>query len=151
MTWGTSLAGAAPPPPPRAPRGRLLGGGPVPPPPPGAPPPPAGGSDHPAPRLRRAGPDRRHHAQPARPASPDDPGPGTHGLAEGGRLRPALARGNRRVPVQGHHRSAPSRSDSAQTENGSQGRLPGAQPDDPARHARLAAHRLNGSDSRRPT
>src|SRR3712207_1443770 len=80
-----------------------------------APAPPARGGDHPAPRLRRGKPDRRHHAQSARPAPPDAPDQGTPGLAKVGRLRPALARGDRRVPLQDHHRSWPSRSDSAQS------------------------------------
>ena len=70
---------------------------------------PARGGDHPTPRHRRGEPDRRHHAHSARPAHPNDPGQGPPGLAEGGGLRPALARGNRRVPLQGHHRSGPSR------------------------------------------
>ncbi len=60
------------------------------------------------PRHRRAEPGRRHHAHSARPAHSDDPGQGPPGLAEGGRLRQALARGNCRSPLQDHHRSAPS-------------------------------------------
>jgi hypothetical protein len=37
------------------------------------------GGGHPAPRHRRAEPDRRHRAHPARPAHPDDPGQGRLG------------------------------------------------------------------------
>src|SRR5918998_1559737 len=46
---------------------------------------------------------------PPHPPHPDDRGQGADGLAEGGRLRPALARGNRHVPLQGDHRSWSSR------------------------------------------
>src|SRR3954471_21599572 len=72
-------------------------------------------------------------------------------MAEGGRLRQALARGNRHVPLQDHHRSWSSRPDSACPKDRGPGRLFGAQPDDPARHAGVAAHRLTDGDSRRPT
>src|SRR3954471_12146590 len=76
-----------------------------------------------------------------------DPGQGAPGLAKGGRLRQALARRNRRVPVQDHHRSWPPRPDTAGPEDRSPGRLLGAQPDDPARYAAVTAHRLKA----RPT
>jgi copper resistance protein B len=72
-------------------------------------------------------------------------------VAEGGWLQQALARGNRRAPLRSHHRSPSSGSDSAQPEDRSPGRLRGAQPDGRARQAGVAAHRLNDSDSRRPT
>src|SRR3954464_6673276 len=73
--------------------------------------------------------------------------PWAPGLAEGGRLRPALAWGDRHVPLQSCHRSRPARPDSAGPEDRSPGRLCGAQPDDPARDAGVAAHRLKA----RPT
>src|SRR5439155_12822863 len=96
---------------------------------------------------RGAEPGRGLHAQSAGPAHPDDPGQGTSGLADGGRLRLALAWGDRHVPLQSCHWSRPARPGSAGPENGSPGRLCGAQPDDPARHAGVAAHRLKA----RPT
>ena len=61
--------------------------------------------------------------------------------------RRSVGWGNRRVPVQDHHRSWPARPDSARPEDRGPGRLLGAQPDDPARHAGVAAHRLTDSDS----
>src|SRR3954447_1074984 len=48
---------------------------------------------------RRAEPGRGRHAPSAGPAHPDDPGQGAPGLAKGGRLRPALTRGNRHIPL----------------------------------------------------
>src|SRR3954468_15945661 len=91
---------------------------------------------------RRAEPGRGRHAPTAGPAHPDDPGQGAPGLAEGGRLRPALAWGDRHVPLQSCHRSRPACPDTAGPEDRSRGRLLGAQPDDPARYAAVAAHRL---------
>src|SRR3954464_1969663 len=73
--------------------------------------------------------------------------PWAPGLAEGGRLRPALAWGDRHVPLQSCHRSRPARPDTAGPEDRSPGRLLGAQPDNPARYAAVAAHRLKA----RPT
>src|SRR3954453_3659990 len=96
---------------------------------------------------RRAEPGRGRHAPSAGPAHPDDPGQGALGLAKGGRLRPALAGGDRHVPLQSCHRSRPARPDTAGPEDRSPGRLLGAQPDDPARYAGVAAHRLKA----RPT
>src|SRR3954451_8413518 len=101
--------------------------------------------DHSAALNRRAEPGRGLHAQSAGPAHPDDPGQGAPELAEGGRLRPALAGGDRHVPLQSCHWSRPSRPGSAGPEDRSPGRLRGAQPDDPARHAGVAAHRLKTS------
>src|SRR3954469_6935177 len=109
-------------------------------------PPPRGGG-HPAGLNRRAEPGRGLHVQSAGPAHPDDPGQGALGLADGGRLRPALAWGDRHVPRQSYHRSRPARPDAAGPEDRSPGRLRGAQPDDPARDAGVAAHRLKA----RPT
>src|SRR4051794_29475204 len=63
------------------------------------------------------------------------------------RERPALAGGDRHVPLQSGHRSRPARPDTAGPEDRSPGRLLGAQPDDPARYAAVAAHRLKA----RPT
>src|SRR3712207_7796620 len=54
------------------------------------------------------------------------PGEGPPGLAEGGRLWQALARGERRVPLQGHHRSWPPRPDAAGPEERGPSRLLGA-------------------------
>src|SRR3954454_14485717 len=102
---------------------------------------------HPAALNRRAEPCRRLHTQSAGPAHPDDPGQGAPGLADGGRLRPALARRDRHIPLQSCHRSRPARPDPAGPEDRSPGRLRGAQPDDPARDAGVAAHRLKA----RPT
>src|SRR4051812_40774593 len=100
---------------------------------------------------RRAQPPRRARPRAPRPsagsAHPDDPGQGAPGLAEGGRLRPAFAWGDRHVPLQSCHRSRPARPDTAGPEDRSPGRLLGAQPDDPARYAAVAAHRLKA----RPT
>src|ERR671917_1611396 len=62
----------------------------------------------------------------------------------------AAARGNRHVPLQGDHRSGPSRPDSARPEDRSQGCLLGAQPDDPARHAGVAAHLLKATIAANP-
>src|SRR3954469_21469819 len=59
-------------------------------------PPPRGGG-HPAALNRRAEPGRGLHTQSAGPAHPDDPGQGAPGLADGGRLRPAGAWGDRHV------------------------------------------------------
>ena len=50
-----------------------------------------------------------------------------------------------------YHRSCSSRPQSARPKDRSPGRLLGAQPDDPARHAGVAAYRLKGGDSCRPT
>ena len=50
---------------------------------------------------------------------------------------------NGHVQVQSYHRSRPSCPDSARPENRGSGRLLGAEPDDQARHASVAAHRLN--------
>src|SRR4051794_18010251 len=108
-------------------------------------PPVAGG--HPPPLNRRAEPGRGLYAHSAGPAHPDDSGQGAPGLADGGRLRPALARRDRHVPLQSCHRSRPARPDTAGPEDRSPGRLLGAQPDDPARYAGIAAHRLKA----RPT
>src|SRR3954470_11445152 len=105
------------------------------------------GGGHPAALNRRAEPGRGLHAHSAGPAHPDDPGQGAPGLAEGGRLRPALAWGDRHVPLQSPHRLRPARPDSAGPEDRSPDRLRGAQPDDPARDAGVAAHRLKA----RPT
>src|SRR4051812_10335629 len=80
-------------------------------------------------------------------AHPDDPGQGALRLAKDGRLRPALAWGDRYVPLQDRHRSWPARPDTAGPEDRSPGRLRGAQPDDPARHAGVAAHRLKAPPS----
>lgn len=50
--------------------------------------------------------------------------------------------GDGHVQAQGHHRSRPSRSDAARPDDRGQGRLRGAQPHDPARHAAVPAHHL---------
>src|SRR3954469_15105477 len=113
----------------------------------GAPARPTCGGDHPAALNRRAEPGRGLHAQSAGPAHPDDPGQGAPGLAEGGRLRPALAWGDRDVPLQDRHRSWPAGPGAAGPEDRSPGRLRGAQPDDPARDAGVAAHRLKARPS----
>ena len=59
---------------------------------------------HPAALNRGAEPSRGHGTQPGRAAHPNDSSHGTPRMAEDGRLRPAVARGNRHVPLQGHHR-----------------------------------------------
>jgi len=69
-------------------------------------------------------------AQPARPTHPDGRGPRAPRMAEGDRLRPAIARGNDNAPLQSHHRQRPSRPDSACPEHRNQDRLLGAEPDD---------------------
>src|SRR3982751_226845 len=51
----------------------------------------------------------------------------------------------RYVPLQDRHRSWPARPDTAGPEDRSPGWLRGAQPDDPARDAGVAAHRLKTS------
>src|SRR3954471_4749374 len=75
---------------------------------------------------RRAQPPRRARPRAPRPsagsAHPDDPGQGAPGLAEGGRLRPAFAWGDRHVPLQSCHRSRPARPDTAGPEDRSPGR-----------------------------
>ena len=63
-------------------------------------------------------------------------------MAEGGWLRPAIARGDRHVPLQGHHRQQPTRPDLACAEDRGQDRLLGAQPADPPRQANVAARPL---------
>ena len=100
------------------------------------------GGGHPATLNRGSKPEGKQYAHPARPAHPDDPNQRTPGVAEGGRLRPAVARGNRHVPLQGHHRLPPARPDPARTENRSQGRLLGAEPDDPPQPAGVPPYPL---------
>src|SRR5271166_3123828 len=63
-------------------------------------------------------------------------------MAEGRRLRPALARRDRDAALQDHHRPNAPRPDSARTKGRGQGRLQGAQPHDRSRHARLSKARL---------
>src|SRR5271165_5524253 len=63
-------------------------------------------------------------------------------MAEGRRLRPALARRDRHAALQDHHRPNAPRPDSASTKGRGQGRLQGAQPHDRSRHARLSKARL---------
>src|SRR5271165_3458857 len=63
-------------------------------------------------------------------------------MAEGRRLRPALARRDRDAALQDHHRPNAPRPDSARTEGRGQGWLQGAQPHDRSRHARLSKARL---------
>src|SRR5208282_2744382 len=67
---------------------------------------------------------------------------GPTGMAEGRRLRPALARRDRDAALQDHHRPNAPRPDSARTKGRGQGRLQGAQPHDRSRHARLSKARL---------
>src|SRR3954466_7534604 len=105
--------------------------------------------DHSAALNRRAEPGRGLHAQSAGPAHPDDPGQGAPGLADGGRLWPALAWGDRHVPLQSYHRLRPARPDTGGPEDRGPGRLRGAQPDDPARHAGVAARLLKAPSSDR--
>ena len=64
------------------------------------------------------------------------------GMAEGRRLRPALARQDRDAALQDHHRPNAPRPDSAGTKGRGQGRLQGAQPHDRSRHARFSKARL---------
>ena len=71
-------------------------------------------------------------------------------LAEGGRVQQAFARGSCHLPVQDHHRSWSSRSDFACPEDREPGCLFGAQTNDTARHAGIAAHRLTDGESHRP-
>src|SRR5271166_3528917 len=63
-------------------------------------------------------------------------------MAEGRRLRPALARRDRDAALQDHHRPNAPRPDSARTKGRGQGRLQGPQPHDRSRHARLSKARL---------
>jgi len=66
-----------------------------------------------------------------------------HNLAEGYLLRHAVARGNRDVSLQSHHRQQPSRPDPVCPEDRNQGRLLGAEPDDRPLHASVATELLN--------
>ena len=90
------------------------------------------------PRSIGAEPSGGHGTRSAPPASAADPKQGVHGVAEGGRLRPAVARGNRHVLLQGPYRQQPLCPDLAGPESQGQGRLLGAEPDDPPRHADVA-------------